>query len=111
MVEVSLFSTPAKFARARYASCPGPITGPEIADRKFRAHGINLRAGPNGVHTLYVVHHGQRESVEIFELDTRGKTPTITWIGCAPSPNGVSGNSVAVLPNDGFSLTNFLNRY
>ena len=68
----SAFSNESRFDRARYSSCPGPITGREMTDRRFRAHGINVRAGPNGVHTLYVVHHTQRESVEIFEVDARG---------------------------------------
>src|SRR6185503_18319788 len=50
-----------------YASCPGPID-PEEKD-KFRAHGLFLRPGRNSLHTLYVVHHGNRESIEVFELD------------------------------------------
>src|ERR1700757_1519014 len=41
-----------------YDSCPGPI-GPE--GDKFRAHGLYLRSGANALHTLYVVHHGNRE--------------------------------------------------
>ena len=108
--EVTLFSADPKLDRARYPACPGPITGREIAEQRFYAHGINVRAGSNGVHTLYVVHHTGRESVEVFEVDVRGTTPKLTWIGCAPSPDGVSGNSVAVLPHDGFALTNFLSK-
>ena len=52
-----------------YDSCPGPID-PEEKD-KFRAHGLYLRQGRNSLHTLYVVHHGNRESIEI----SRGQTP------------------------------------
>ena len=48
-----------------YGSCPGPI-GPE--GDKFRAHGLYLRPGPKAVHTLYVVHHGNRESIEVSNL-------------------------------------------
>ena len=44
-----------------YDSCPGPIDPAE--KDKFRAHGLYLRAGKNSVHTLYVVHHGNRESI------------------------------------------------
>jgi hypothetical protein len=108
--EIPLFSPDPKFDRALYSSCPGPLTGPEIAAKRFRAHGINVRAGANGVHTLYVVHHSGRESVEVFELDARGATPAVTWVGCAPAPQGVTGNSVAVLPDRGFALTSFLDR-
>src|SRR5262245_27742899 len=57
-----------------YSSCPGPI-GSE--GDKFRAHGLSLRPGPNAVHTLYVVHHGDRESIEVFELDAQPKAPRL----------------------------------
>src|SRR5437763_1840392 len=56
-----------------YDSCPGPID-PEEKD-KFRAHGLAIRPGQNGVHTLYVVHHGNRESIEVFEFNARATMP------------------------------------
>src|ERR1700758_3713243 len=66
----TLSAFPSASARARldariYASCPGPIDPNE--KEKFSAHGINLRAGRDGVHTVYLVHHGFRESIEVFE--------------------------------------------
>ena len=73
-----------------YPACPGK---PDEA--KFSAHGLSLRRGPQGIHTLYVVHHGERESVEVFKLDARRPTPRLTWVGCALYPAGVSGNGVA----------------
>ena len=88
-----------------YDSCPGPID-PEEKDR-FRAHGLALRSGRNSLHTLYVVHHGTRESIEVFELDGRAKPPTLTWIGCAVAPEPVGLNSVVALPEGGFASTNF----
>src|SRR6202030_506181 len=87
-----------------YESCPGPI-GSE--GDKFRAHGLYLRPGQNAVHTLYVVHHGGRESIEVFELDLRAKPPTLTWIGCAVAPDPIGLNSVVGLPEGGFASTNF----
>jgi hypothetical protein len=72
-----------------YESCPGPI-GSE--GDKFRAHGLYLRPGQNAVHTLYVVHHGGRESIEVFEFDARPKAPTLTWIGCAVAPDPIGLN-------------------
>ena len=87
-----------------YDSCPGPI-GSE--GDKFRAHGLYLRPGPNAVHTLYVVHHGDRESIEVFEFDARPKPPTLTWIGCAVAPDPIGLNSVVGLPDGGFITTNF----
>ena len=86
-----------------YDSCPGPID-PEEKD-KFRAHGLALRPGRNALHTLYVVHHGNRESIEVFEFDARAKA--LTWIGCAVAPEPVGLNSVVALPDGGFASTNF----
>ena len=71
----------AEMLDAKTASCPGV---PNAATKaKFQTHGLSLREGRNGVHTLYVVLHGGRESVEVFTLDARPQTPTLTWIGCA----------------------------
>jgi hypothetical protein len=87
-----------------YDSCPGPITG---ADReRFRTHGLFLKPGQRSIHTLYVVYHGVRESIEVFELDVR-KQPMVTWIGCAVAPDPVGLNSVVALPEGGFVATNF----
>ena len=87
-----------------YDSCPGPLQG---TDReKFRTHGLYLKPGRN-VHTLYVVHHGNRESVEVFELDARPKQPSVTWIGCAVAPDPIGLNAVVALPEGGFAASNF----
>lgn len=107
---IDLFSVEPKFDKALYGACPGPLTGAEMTEKKFRAHGINLRPGANGVHTLYVVHHPERESVEVFEIDSRGAQPKIAWVGCVLAPQGVGGNGVAVLPENGFAITSFINR-
>ena len=91
-----------------YDSCPGP---PDAADKaKFTTHGLALRAGRNSLHTLYVVHHGARESIEVFEVDARSKPPALTWIGCAIAPEPIGLNSVVALPDGGFVATNFLAR-
>ncbi len=85
--------------RQRYASCPGmTIDG-------FRPHGISLLSGSDGVHELYVVRHGQREAIEVFQLDVRGASPTTTWIGCVVAPDGLGLNAVVPLPGGGFAAT------
>ena len=86
---------------ATYGSCPGPLTS------QFRPHGISLRSGNSDTHTLYVVRHGGRESIEVFQLDAGGESPTLTWLGCVVAPETVSLNSVAALPDGGFAVTNF----
>lgn len=91
-----------------YNSCPGP---PDAATKaKFQTHGLHLLEGANGVHRLFVVLHGGRESVEVYELDTRQQTPRLTWIGCAVAPDPIGLNSVRGYPDGGFAATNFLPR-
>jgi hypothetical protein len=88
-----------------YASCPGPLDAEEKG--RFRARGLFLRPSRSSVHTLYVVHHGKRESVEVFAFDARPRLPELTWIGCAVAPDRVGLNSVVALPDGGFAATNF----
>ena len=88
-----------------YDSCPGPID--LTARERFRAHGLYVRPGRNSLHTLYLVHHGTRESIEVFEFDGRAKPPALTWIGCAVAPDPIGLNSVVALPDGGFATTNF----
>ena len=97
---------PAETSRPRhdtalFGECPGPSTA------QFRPHGLSLRAGSGGIHTLYVVRHGAREAIEVFQLDAAEATPTLTWVGCAVAPDSVGFNSVAALPGEGFAATNF----
>jgi hypothetical protein len=93
------------FDAKAYKGCPG---APDTAMKaKFLTHGLSLRAGRNNVHTLYVVAHGARESVEVFTLDARPPTPTLTWIGCAVAPDPIGLNSVRWLDDGGFIATNF----
>ena len=59
-----------------------------------------------GVHESY----GKRESIEVFEVDARARTPTLTWIGCAVAPDPIGLNSVIALADGGFIATNYLPR-
>jgi hypothetical protein len=106
-----VYPTPAakeELDRKTYDACPGP---PDASDKaKFQTHGLALRSGRNSLHTLYVVHHGGRESIEVFQLDGGAKPPTLTWVGCAIAPQPVGLNSVVALPDGGFAATNFLAR-
>ena len=92
-----------KLDAAAYPTCPGPLDlqKPDT----FRAHGLYLQPGPNGLHALYVVHHGTRESVEVFAVDARTPPPTLTWIGCAPALSTMALNSVVALPEGGLAAT------
>lgn len=104
---------PATTARERldaktYNTCPGP---PDAATKaKFQTHGLYLQPGASSVHRLYVVLHGGRESVEVFDIDAGPQTPVLTWIGCAVAPQPIGLNSVRGLPDGGFVATDFLAR-
>lgn len=94
-----------RFDAKTYAGCPGP---PDTS--KFTTHGLWLQAGRGKVSKLFVVGHGGREAIEVFEIDSRGAAPALTWIGCAVAPDPVGLNSVRGLPDGGFIASNFLAR-
>lgn len=69
------------------------------------AHGIDIARGEGGVHRLYLVAHGGRESIELFNIDANGAVPSLHWAGCVPMPEGLEANSVAALPDGGLLFT------
>ena len=87
-----------------WPECPGPLDlgNPDAS----RLHGLYLDPGADGIHTLLVVHHGPRESIEFFEVDAGDSPPSLAWTGCAVAPEGANLNSVVALPGGGFAATN-----
>jgi hypothetical protein len=86
--------TPARHDRTRFANCPAPLD-----PREAVLHGLSLRPAQAGHYTLYATNHGGRESVEAFDVDGRGTTPTATWVGCVLMPDKLAANSVAAFPD------------
>jgi len=82
--------TPARPDRARFASCPDPLD-PRLAV----LHGLSLRPAQTGHYTLYATNHGGRESIEAFDIDGSGATPSASWVGCVLMPDKLAANSVA----------------
>ena len=80
--------------RTTYPNCPSP---PDPAS--YSTQGLNLRADGPGHYRLNVVSHGARESIEAYEVDATGDTPTVTWRGCVPLP--VSGGNSVTSASDG----------
>jgi hypothetical protein len=93
-------------ARA-YPDCPGP---PGANGARFTTHGVYVAPGNGPVHKLFVVGHGDRESIEVFDVDTTPAMPAVTWVGCVIAPDPIGLNSVRGLPDGGFITTNFLPR-
>jgi sugar lactone lactonase YvrE len=81
-----------------------PCKAPDL--KKLQTHGLDVTAEHEGT-TVYAVNHGERESVEVFRLNAA--RAAAEWVGCVVMPEGVSPNSVAVLPKGGgFVVTKFL---
>jgi len=96
---------PADEPRARqnmaiYGACPG---SPDPSS--FVAHGLNIQPGADGHSTLYVVGHGDREAIEVFDVDASGDVPVLTWTGCVMTPDGMEANSVASLADGSLLAT------
>jgi len=75
-------------------SCPGPIADALVS------HGSSLRKQSNGVWRLYVVNHGGRQSIEMFELKPAAGSWSLAWHGCVVGAHDY--NDVAILPDGGF---------
>jgi hypothetical protein len=99
----SLFGPSSSAVRAdktKFASCPGPLDAKQAV-----LHGLSLRPAQTGHYTLYATNHGGRESIEVFDLDARPATPSVTWIGCVLMPNNWAANSVAVFSDGAIVAT------
>ena len=92
--------------KRRYPECSAP---PTAAD-KFTTHGLYVEAGAGPVLQFMAVGHGSRESIEVFRIDVRPATPSLTWIGCVIAPEPIGLNAVRGLPDGGFVATNWLPR-
>lgn len=84
------------------ADCPRP---PDPAT--LSTDGLALRAGRKGLHRLYAANHGDRQAVEVFDVDARGTHPVLRWVGCVPMPAGILPNAVAPLPEGGLLVISF----
>ena len=91
---------PVRHDTETYGACPG---APD--SHAFGTHGLSLLPGTDGHSTLYVVGHGGREAIEIFDVDATGQAPQLTWIGCVMTPDGMAANSVASLEDGSLLAT------
>jgi len=97
-----LAAPPAARAVRAASGCSGP---PDPAT--LSTDGLALRPGPRGIHRLYAANHGDRNAIEIFDLDARGPVPSLRWVDCAPLPPGTLPNAVTPLPDGGLLVVSF----
>ncbi len=99
----SLLSSDVSAARAdktKFAGCPGPPDSKQVV-----LHGLSLRPAQSGRYTLYATNHGGRESIEVFDVDARGATPSASWTGCVLLPEKLAANSVAAFSDGALVAT------
>lgn len=83
-------------------ACPGPPS------EAMSPHGIHLSRRADDRLQLLVVSHGDRESVEFFEVLPSARSWAVEWRGCAVAPEGSWLNDVVALPEGGFLATHML---
>ena len=87
-------------ADRRFTDCAAP-PDPD----RFAAHGLALAPGAKGRARLYVVGHGEREAVEVFDIATDGPEPALAWRGCLRAPDKIEFNGVAAAPDGALLVT------
>ncbi len=85
-----------------FGECPRPIN-PD----NFSSHGLALKKLSPGQYRLYMTSHGEREAIEVFNIDTKSAKPAVSWTGCVPLSEDIMANSVAILSDGGFVTTKF----
>ena len=92
-----------------WPECPGPLN-----IEAFDVHGLSLTEASPGLFSIYSTSHGEREAIEIYELDLRGinqgAIPLLTWTGCVLLQQDGHHNSVAQLADGGFVTTRMIDR-
>lgn len=83
-----------------FPGCPGPLNL-----EAFDVHGISLTETSPQRFSLYTTSHGEREAIEIYDLDLRGAAPLLTWTGCVLLQQDGYFNAVIRLADGGFVAT------
>ncbi len=87
------------------SDCPGkPGT-------EFSPHGTSLRQRHDGRWQLAVVNHGERETVELFELLNANGQYHLHWRGCVEPESGIFMNDVAILRDGGFIASHMFDKH
>lgn len=88
---------------AMFPGCPGPLNL-----QNFSVHGLSISEVMPGVFSVYTTSHGEREAIEVYELNLTGSTPALAWKGCVVLPANTFANSVARLADGGFVTTKMM---
>ena len=83
-----------------WPGCPGPLNL-----EAFDVHGMSLAETSPGRFSIYTTSHGEREAIEIYDLDLSGAAAVLTWTGCVLLQQDGYFNAVARLADGGFVAT------
>jgi hypothetical protein len=86
-----------------FPNCPGPVNV-----MAFSVHGLSIAETAPGMFSVYTTSHGEREAIEVYDLNTTGAEPALTWRGCVVLPENTFANSVARLADGGFVTTKMM---
>ena len=75
---------------------------------QFRPHGTHLHQRVDGRWRYLVVNHGERETIEMFELVGEGAQSSLGWRGCIEPAPETFMNDVVGLPNGDVIYTRML---
>ncbi|MFM7395837.1 MAG: SMP-30/gluconolactonase/LRE family protein [Gammaproteobacteria bacterium] len=100
----------ATLATSEPKSGVGDPACPALGSAAFVPHGINARRLDDGRQMLYVVNHGTRESIEIFEILDDGLEVTLEPRGCVLAPPDATTNDVVALSDGGFRVSDSFRR-
>jgi hypothetical protein len=71
----------------------------------FDVHGISITETSPRRFVLYTTSHGEREAIEVYQLDLAGDAPRLTWTGCVMLQQDGYFNAVVRLADGGFIAT------
>ena len=86
--------------KKRFTDCPG---APDLS--VFSPLGLDITPASGNRRTLYVVNHGGRDGVEVFDVNLSRAKPYLTWVGCIVAPSGFWPDGVAALPKGRIVVT------
>jgi hypothetical protein len=81
------------------ANCKAPPT-------EFSPHGLSVIEQRSGVR-LAIVNHGERESIELFDVLGKGDGMRLAWRGCALLPPDTVANDVAIHSDGRLFISNY----
>jgi hypothetical protein len=72
----------------------------------FSPHGLSVVEQRSGIR-LAIVNHGERESVELFDVLGKGDDLRLAWRGCALLPPDTAANDVAIHSDGRLFISNY----